>query len=187
MNEKKPYSKAIVFLLKKTVENTSPVWNDIITYQKDIQNYLSDIGLELVIKKEEGFAYLKQFALDDDNTLSLVQRRQLSFEVSILLIVLRQVLEDFDNNPTDTHSLDKIISNNEIKDEIRMFLPEKYDRVKFEKDIERYIQTVVDLGFLKEVKRNNTEVRYRIHRIIKEKVMLDDLEMFKRKLEDYAG
>ena len=51
MNEKKPYSKAIVFLLKKTVENNSPVWNDIITYQKDIQNYLSDIGLELVIKK----------------------------------------------------------------------------------------------------------------------------------------
>ena len=41
MNEKKPYSKAIVFLLKKTVENNSPVWNDIITYQKDIQNYLS--------------------------------------------------------------------------------------------------------------------------------------------------
>ena len=133
MNEKKPYSKAIVFLLKKTVENNSPVWNDIITYQKDIQNYLSDIGLELVIKKDEGFAYLKQFALDDDNTLSLVQRRQLSFEVSILLIVLRQVLEDFDNNPTDTHSIDKIISNNEIKDEVRMFLPEKYDKVKFER------------------------------------------------------
>ena len=88
MNEKKPYSKAIVFLLKKTVENNSPVWNDIITYQKDLQNYLSVIGLELVIKKDEGFAYLRQYTLDDDNTLSLVQRRQLSFEVSILLIIL---------------------------------------------------------------------------------------------------
>lgn len=187
MNEKIPYSKAIVLLLKKTVENNSPVWNDIITYQNDIQKYLSVIGLELVVKKDEGFAYLKQYSLDDDNTLSLVQRRQLSFEVSILLIVLRQVLEDFDNNPTDTHSMDKIISNNDIKDEIRMFLPEKYDKVKFERDLERYIQTVVELGFLKEVKRNNNEVRYKIHRIIKEKVTLDDLDMFKRKLEDYAG
>lgn len=187
MNEKKPYSKAIVFLLKKTVENSSPVWNDIIIYQKDIQNYLSIIGLELVIKKDEGFAYLKQYTSDNDNTLSLVPRRPLSFEVSILLIVLRQVLEDFDNNPTDTHSIDKIISNNEIKDEIRMFLPEKYDKVKFEKDLERYIQTAVELGFLKEVKRNNNEVRYKIHRIIKEKVTLDDLDMFKRKIENYAG
>ena len=186
MSEIKPYSKAIVLLLKKTVENNSPVWDDIIMYQEDIQNYLSVIGLELVIKKEEGFAYLKQIVMEDDSTLSLVQRRQLSFEVSIVLIVLRQVLEDFDNNPTDTTSTEKIISNNEIKDVIRMFLPEKYDRVKFERELERYIQTVVDLGFLKEVKRSDNEVRYRIHRIIKEKITLEDLDSFKRKLEEYA-
>lgn len=125
--------------------------------------------------------------MEDDSTLNLVQRRQLSFEVSIVLIVLRQVLEDFDNNPTDTTSTEKIISNNEIKDEIRMFLPEKYDKVRFEKELERYIQTVVDLGFLKEVKRNDNEVRYRIHRIIKEKITLENLDLFKRKLDEYAG
>lgn len=187
MSKIKPYSKAIVLLLKKTVENNSPVWDDIIMYQEDIRNYLSVIGLELVIKKEEGFAYLKQIVMEDDSTLNLVQRRQLSFEVSIVLIVLRQVLEDFDNNPTDTTSTEKIISNNEIKDEIRMFLPEKYDKVRFEKELERYIQTVVDLGFLKEVKRNDNEVRYRIHRIIKEKITLENLDLFKRKLDEYAG
>ncbi len=187
MSEIKPYSKAIVLLLKKTVENNSSVWDDIIMYQEDIQNYLSVIGLELVIKKEEGFAYLKQIVMEDDSTLNLVQRRQLSFEVSIVLIVLRQVLEDFDNNPTDTTSTEKIISDNEIKDEIRMFLPEKYDKVRFERELERYIQTVVDLGFLKEVKRNDNEVRYRIHRIIKEKITLEDLDSFKRKLDEYAG
>ena len=47
MNEIKPYSKAIVFLLKKTVEKNSPVWEDIINYQIEIQEYLSVIGLEL--------------------------------------------------------------------------------------------------------------------------------------------
>ena len=187
MSKIKPYSKAIVLLLKKTVENNSPVWDDMIMYPEDLRNYLSVIGLELVIKKEEGFAYLKQIVMEDDSTLNLVQRRQLSFEVSIVLIVLRQVLEDFDNNPTDTTSTEKIISNNEIKDEIRMFLPEKYDKVRFEKELERYIQTVVDLGFLKEVKRNDNEVRYRIHRIIKEKITLENLDLFKRKLDEYAG
>lgn len=50
MSKIKPYSKAIVLLLKKTVENNSPVWDDIIMYQEDIRNYLSVIGLELVIK-----------------------------------------------------------------------------------------------------------------------------------------
>lgn len=187
MNEIKPYSKAIVLLLKKTVEKNSLVWNDIITYQVEIQDYLSVIGLELVVKKDEGFAFVKQIVWDDDSTLNLVSRRQIGFETSIVLVVLRQVLEDYDNNPTETQSIDKIITNNEIKDEIRLFLPERYDKAKFEKDLDRYIQNVVDLGFLKEVKRSNDEIRYKIHRIIKEKVTLEDLDTFKKNIEEYAG
>ncbi len=68
-----------------------------------------------------------------------------------------------------------------------LFLPENFNKVKLEKDLDRYIQTVADLGFLKEVKRNGDEVRYKIHRIIKEKVTLEDLDVFKKNLEEYAG
>ena len=187
MNEIKPYSKAIVLLLKKTVECNSPEWNTILMFQKDIQDYLAVIGLELVIKRDEGFAYVKQIVMEDDTTLSLVQRRQLSYEVSVILIVLRQLLEDFDNNPTDTHSTEKYVSANDIKDEVRMLLPEKYNMVKFEKDLDSHIQTVVKLGFLKEMWIGNNNTRYMIHRIIKEKVTLDDLDLFRQKLEEYAG
>jgi len=35
-----PYSKAIVRLLKSTVERNSNVWDDIINYQIEIQDYL---------------------------------------------------------------------------------------------------------------------------------------------------
>ena len=187
MNEIKPYSKAIVFLLKKTVEKNSPVSEDIINYQIEIQEYLSVIGLELIVKKDEGFAYVKQIVWDDDTTLNLVSRRQMGFEASIILIVLRQILEDYDNNPIETQSTDKIITNNEIKDEVRLFLSEKYDKAKLEKDLDTYIQRVADWGFLKEIKRNNDEVRYKIHRIIKEKVTLEKLDSFKKKLEEYAN
>lgn len=187
MSELKPYSKAITLLLKKTVEKGSSVWDDIITYQVEIQEYLAVIGLELILKRDEGFAFVKQIVYDDDTTLNLVSRRQLGFEVSIVVIVLRQLLENYDNNPTETQSFDMIITHNEIKDEVRLFLPDGFDKVKLEKDLDDYIKRVVDLGFLREVKRNNDEVRYRIHRIIKEKVTLEDLDMFKKKLEEYAG
>ena len=130
MNDIKPYSKALVNLLKKTVEKNSPVWNDIINYQSDIQDYLSVIGLELIVKEDEGFAYVKQIIYDDNTTLNLVSRKQLGFESSIVLIVLRQILEDYDNNPTETYSLDKIITNNEIKDEVKLFLPDNYNKVR---------------------------------------------------------
>lgn len=186
MNEQKPYSKAIILLLKKTVEKGSPVWDNIINYQVEIQDYLAVIGLELILKKDEGFAFVKQIVFDDDSTLNLVSRRQLGFEVSIVVIVLRQILEDYDNNPVETQSTDRIITSNEIKDEVRLFLPQNYNKVKLEKDLDTYIQRVAELGFLKEVKRNNDEVRYKIHRIIKEKVTLEDLDAFKKKLEEYA-
>ena len=182
-----PYSKAIVSLLKKTVEKNSPVWDDIINYQIEIQDYLSVIGLELIVKKDEGFAFVKQIVGNDDSTLNLVSRRQLGYEVSIILIVLRQILEDFDSNPTETQSADKIITNNEIKDEIRLFLPERFDKAKLEKDLDGYIGKVAEYGFLKEIKRNNDDVRYKIHRIIKEKVTLEDLDEFKKKMKEYDG
>ena len=187
MNEQKPYSKAIILLLKKTVEKGSPVWDDIINYQIEIQDYLAVIGLELIVKKDEGFAFVKQIVFDDDTTLNLVSRRQLGFEVSIVVIVLRQLIEDYDNNPVETQSTDRIITSNEIKDEVRLFLPQNFNRVKFENQLDSYIQRVAELGFLKEVKRNGDEVRYKIHRIIKEKVTLEDLDAFKKKLEEYAG
>ena len=175
MSEQKPYSKAIILLLKKTVEKGSPVWEDIINYQVEIQDYLAVIGLELILKKDEGFAFVKQIVFDDDTTLNLVSRRQLGFEVSIVVIVLRQLLEDYDNNPIETQSTDRIITTNEIKDEVRLFLPQDFNRVKAEKEVDTYIQ------------RNGDEVRYKIHRIIKEKVTLEDLDTFKNKLKEYAG
>lgn len=189
MNEIKniqPYSRAIVRLLKGMVERNNSVWNDIIIYQTEIQNYISVIGLELIVKKDEGFAFVKQIELDEGNTLNLVSRRQIGFEISIVLVVLRQILEEFDSNPTETQSFDKFITNTEIKDEVELFLPEKFNRVKFIKELDNYVKKAVEFGFLVETKRNETEVRYKIHRIIKEKITLDDLQEFKNKLQEYV-
>lgn len=180
-----PYSKAIVRLLKSTVERNSNVWDDVINYQTEIQDYISKIGLELIVKKDEGFAFVKQLEDSDGNTLGLVQRRQIGFETSIVLVVLRQSLEDFDSNPTQL-ATEKFITNTEIKDELELFLPEKYDRVRFIKELDRYINAAVDLGYLKEISKKDNETKYQIHRIIKEKITLDILQDFENKLKDYV-
>ena len=181
----KPYSKAIVRLLKSTVERNSNVWEDVIFYQNEIQEYISQIGLELIVKKDEGFAFLKQFENSEGNTLGIVQRRQIGFETSIVLVVLRQSLEDFDSNPTQL-ATEKFITNTEIKDELELFLPDKFNRVKFIKELDRYINAAVELGYLKEINKKDTETKYQIHRIIKEKITLDILQNFKTKLEEYV-
>ena len=180
----KPYSKAIVKLLKGSIQKTSNVWYDIINYQIEIQDYINQIGLELIVKKEEGFAFVKQLEDSEGNTLNLVTRRQIGFETSIVLVVLRQILEEFDSNPTQFQVFEKFITNFEIKEEVELFLPEKFNRVKFLKELDGYINNIVKLGYLSEVNKKENETKYQIQRIIKEKVTLDILQEFKLKLQE---
>ena len=177
-----PYSRAVVKLLKGIVEKDDVVWNDVLDYQSEILDYISVMGLELIVKKDEGFAFVKQLKLDDDKTLNMTSRRLYGFEVSVILIVLRQILEDFDSNPTESQASYKYVTATEIKEEAELFLPTTFNRAKFEKDLDRYIDS---FGFLVEAKHAEGEKRYKIHRIIKEKVTLDDLLEFKNKLNDY--
>ena len=181
----KPYSKAVVKLLKGIVENNDTVWSDILTYQTEIQDYISLMGLELILKKDEGFAFIKQRTIDDAKTVNLVSRRQYGFELSVMLVVLRQMLEDFDSNPTLSQATDKYVTAFEIKEETEMFLPASYNKVKFEKELDNNIEKIIGFGFLVSPKNKEGEKRYRIHRIIKEKVTLDDLLDFKKQLNDY--
>lgn len=182
----RPYSKAIVKLLKGAIERNSSVWDDVVNYQTEIQNYISQIGLELIVKKEEGFAFIKQFEDSEGNTLGLVTRRQIGFEISIVLVVLRQSLEEFDSNPTQFQVSEKFITDSEIKEEVELFLPEKFNRVKFLKELDGYIKKIVELGYLRELNRKENETKYQIQRIIKEKVTLDILQEFKIKLQGYV-
>lgn len=180
----KPYSKAIVKLLKGVIDRNSNIWDDVVNYQIEIQEYIGQIGLELIVKKEEGFAFVKQFEDSEGNTLGLVTRRQIGFETSIILVVLRQSLEEFDSNPTHFQTFEKFITDSEIKEELELFLPEKFNRVKFQSSLDKYIKNVVDLGYLAEVSKKDNETKYQIKRIIKEKVTLDILQDFKLKLQE---
>jgi len=182
----KPYSKAIVKLLKQPIESNQTLWQDVINYQVEIQNYLNMIGLELVVKKDEGFSYLRELEDREGNTLGLVSKRKIGFEASIILVVLRQSLEEFDQNPTQFDVSEKFITFHEIKEEVELFLPETYNKVKLLKDLDLNIRRIVDLGYLKEIDKNEFETKYQIHRIIKEKVSLDQLQEFKNKLETYV-
>lgn len=142
-------------------------------------------GVELIVKKDEGFAFIKQTILDDDKTINLVSRRQYGVEVSVMLVVLRHMLEEFDSNPTLSQATDRYVTAEDIKEETEMFLPVSYNKVKFEKELDNNIDKIVDFGFLVAPKNKEGEKRYRIHRIIKEKVTLDDLLDFKKQLNDY--
>ena len=103
----------------------------------------------------------------------------------MILVILRQVLEDFDNNLDELYATECYLTADDIKERVELFLPEKFNRVRLLNELDAYIARIVQLGFLVE-KRNENRVSYQIHRIIKEKVTLDQLLEFKQELEKYV-
>ena len=181
-----PYGRTVVRLLKGPVEVTDTnAWGDILNYQSEINKYLANIGIELIVKRDEGFAYIKQIVDDEDRTTGLIPRQQLGFEISVILIILRQMLEEFDSNMDELYATERFVSADELKERIEIFLPERFNRVKLLSEIDTYINRIVALGYLKLIKRDNVNT-YQIHRIIKEKVTLDKLQEFKDKLQEYV-
>ncbi len=181
-----PYGRTVVRLLKGPVEATDTnAWEDILNYQSEINKYLMNIGIELIVKRDEGFAYIKQIVDDEDRTTGLIPRQQLGFEISVILIILRQMLEEFDSNMDELYATERFVSADELRERIEIFLPERFNRVKLLSEIDTYINRIVSLGYLKLIKRDNVNT-YQIHRIIKEKVTLDKLQEFKDKLQEYV-
>ncbi|WP_291560275.1 DUF4194 domain-containing protein [Bacteroides sp.] len=181
-----PYGRTVVRLLKGPVEVTDTnAWEDILNYQSEINKYLMNIGIELIVKRDEGFAYIKQIVDDEDRTTGLIPRQQLGFEISVILVILRQMLEEFDSNMDELYSTECFVSADELRERIEIFLPERFNRVKLLSEIDTYINRIVSLGYLKLIKRDNVNT-YQIHRIIKEKVTLDKLQEFKDKLQEYV-
>lgn len=186
-------STLVITLLKGVIyqENDGGLWNALLHLQARVRDYVSVMGLELVLDESEGFAFLgsRTETADDGSQkiLRLVARRPLSFPVSLLLALLRKKLAEFDACGSDTRL---ILSRDEIVELIRIFLPETSNEARLIDQIETHINKVVDLGFLRKLKPTvshsggHTTV-YEVRRILKSFVDAQWLAEFDARLAAY--
>lgn len=183
-----PYAHVIVKLLNGTVYNDEKGWNDLLQYQIPITQYFEKIAIDLIVEKKDGYAYLKQIEIDEEkNTIGLVRRMPLKYETSLICIFLREMLDDFEINNVDQRNL--YINHKQLKENIELFFKEKANKVKMLLKFDTYIDSIVDIGFLKILPgtyNSKDETRYEVRRIIKAKITNDVLEDFKKKLEQDA-
>ena len=188
-NRVEPYAKAIIHLLKGDVSDKDFIWKDLEEYQIEIQEYLNRIGLELIFNKRDGFAYLRQFEVDDDgNTVGLIQRRQLSFEVSIICVLIREAYEDFEMNPTNIMAEKCFITHHQLKEQAELFFTQGFNQAKFQRDLDKYISNTLELAFLRlqQDAENNAERVYEAKPIIKARISVNELLEFKDKMKQYV-
>lgn len=184
-----PYAHVIVKLLNGTLySENEKVWNDLLQYQISISQYFEKIAIDLIVEKKDGYAYLKQIEIDEEkNTIGLVRRIPLKYETSLICVFLREMLDDFEINNVDQRNL--YITQKQLKENIELFFKEKANKVKMLSKFDTYIESIVDIGFLKVLPgtyNTKDETRYEVRRIIKAKITNDVLEDFKKKLEQDA-
>ncbi|SJZ84986.1 DUF4194 domain-containing protein [Sediminibacterium ginsengisoli] len=184
-----PYASIIVKLLKGTIEYLDKsTWQDLLQYKIEINNFLPQLGLTLVLNEDDGYAFLKQNISDDDSAeVTWFQRRSFTYEETIMLVLLRELMAEFEISESSARELIK--RRREIKDHSELFFKEDASRVRFLKEIDRLIDKAEDNGFLEMIEDADIkdEQKFRIKKIIKEKVNIEILEQFTAQLSAYKN
>ena len=163
-------------------EADEKTWQSLLGLTSQVRDYVSVLGLDLILDEAEGYAFLKSRE-DPDGTLPrLIPRRQLTFNVSLLLALLRGRMLEFDTNSSE---LRLIMTEQEIADMISVFLPESSNEARILDRLSTDIKKAVELGFLRKLKGQADT--YEVARILKAYIDAQWLEEFDARLADYRS
>lgn len=188
-------SVLIITLLKGVIyqENDSSTWASLLKLQSRIRDFVSILGVELILDEAEGYAFLKSpMPMDEESESTanqvprLMPRRQLSFPVSLLLALLRKKLAEFDATGGGTRL---VLSRDEIVEIVRVFFPAGTNDAKLVTQIDTHLNKIVDMGFLRKLKpQHHTHTdSFEIKRILKAFVDAQWLSDFDARMEQYKN
>jgi hypothetical protein len=186
MTETNALSVVLVSLMKGIAdrENDPALWQSLMGVQARVRDYVACLGLDLVVDEVEGFAYLRQRLAEEGapELPRLVARRQLGYQVSLMLALLRKKLAEFDATSGEPRL---ILGRKDIVEMMRLFFAETANQVRLNDRINANINHVVDMGFLRRLR--GTDDKFEVRRILKAFVDAQWLADFDRRLAAYQS
>jgi hypothetical protein len=184
-----PYAPALIRLLQGVVySDDRTAWDLVLRYKSLIEAYFLRMGLHLYLAEEDGYAYLFQPDIEDETGAAielprLTQRRELTYSTTLVLVLLREALNQFDSTNIENNKLR--ISHDELLDMLRPFYRSREDERAIIKAVNSDINNVVSLGFLKKIELEG-QLYYIVRPILKARVNSDELDLIKMQLEQHA-
>lgn len=179
-------SLVLVTLMKGVTyaEADGVLWQTLLALQPRVREHLGVLGLELILDEAEGYAYLRQRPTreGEPDLPRLVQRRQLSYPVSLLLALIRKKLAESDSQSGEIRL---ILGREEIVDLVQTFFADSSNSARLSDKIAGNISKLVDMGFLRRLRGN--EERYEVGRILKSFVDAQWLQEFEARLSEYRS
>lgn len=186
MSSEQAVATAIIHLMRGVVyrETHEADWETLRSDAAAVLDHFATIGIDVVIDENEGYAYLRsREETDEEDALPrLIRRRQLTYNVSLLLVLLRRRMVEFETGGGEGRL---VLSTEQIVDLLRVFQSESTNEARVMDQAETTIRKAAELGFLKELRgqRGQWEVR----RILKAYVDAQTMNNFAAKLREYAS
>lgn len=178
-------ASAIIALMRGVVyrESAEDEWATLDRRGSEVRDHFAAIGVDVVVDDAEGYAYLRsQEPGEGEEPLPrLIRRRRLTYHVSLLLVLLRKRLVEFETSGVDSKL---VISRDQMVDMLRLFLPDDTNEGRMVDRIDVTIKQAVEAGFLREMRGQPGQ--FEVRRILKAYVDAQTLSDFAGKLSEYA-
>ena len=184
-SEEQAIGTAVIGLMRGVVyrESDETRWVALGRHAGAVRDHFAAIGVDVVIDDVEGYAYLRAREPEDgeEPLPRLVNRRALSYNVSLLLVLLRKRLAEFEATGGEGRL---VLSGDQIVEMLRVFLAESTNEARVLDQAGRTIGKVKDLGFLREL-RGQKDL-WEVRRVLKAYVDASTMGDFDAKLSEYA-
>lgn len=186
MNHEHATGSAIIRLMHGVVyrESDEDAWLTLERHDADVRDHFAAIGVDVVVDDAEGYAYLRSRPDADggEPLPRLVRRRSLTYNVSLLLVLLRKRLVEFETSGSEGKL---VLSRDQIVEMLLLFLADSTNEARVVDTAETTIKRAAELGFVRQLRGQHDQ--WEVRRILKAYVDAQTLSDFAGKLREYAG
>ncbi len=183
--EEHAVATAIIELMRGVVyrEQAEGTWATLDRHAGLVRDHFETLGVDVVVDETEGYAYLRSSEEDADAEPlpRLVKRRSLTYNVSLLLVLLRKRLVEFETTGSDGKL---VLPRESMVDMLRVFLGDSTNEARVIDRVDTTIRQVAELGFLRQLPRQPDH--WEVRRILKAYVDAQTLSDYAGKLREYA-
>jgi hypothetical protein len=183
--EEHTVASAIIELMRGVVyrEQHEDAWGTLERHAGAVRDHFEAIGVDVVVDDTEGYAYLRSQEQDADAEPlpRLVKRRSLTYNVSLLLVLLRKRLVEFETTGSEGKL---VLSREQIVEMLRVFLADSTNEARVVDRVDATLRQVTDLGFLRPLRGQSDH--WEVRRILKAYVDAQTLSDYAGKLREYA-
>ncbi len=180
-----PLSLVLIQLMKGVLygDENEQLWQHLLALQAQVRDYVRVLGLNLTVVEDEGVAWLTTRSTEDGEPElpRLVNKRQLSYPVSLLLALLRRKLAEHDASSSEQRL---ILDKEDLIEHLRVFLPASTNDVRFVDQIDSHLTKIVEIGFIRRLRNDNS--RFEVRRILKAFVDAQWLHELDQRLAQYV-